>query len=211
MIYFMSAFELFYALYFDIVFKELGQHYITEDERLTEIGSTGYLANMVGRLVGGLMLDYYDPVQFNHVILGVFLVTMLTLHWSIQSFGTYLLTTVAVMGCEGAFVSLHAVLIMSTFGALRGGQVYSFAISATAFAQILAIILVLTVKVQLGYVGLFAIAFFLLVLAVIFNCLLASLQPFDYRHVFCCSHEGQCCHQHDKDVVEPMCAQDKRE
>ena len=112
MIYAMSASELFYALYFDIVFKELGQHYIEADETLTRIGSMGYLANMVGRLVGGFMLDYYDPIKVNHVILSVFLITMVTLHWSIQQVGTYMLTTVAVMGCEGAFVALQAVVVM---------------------------------------------------------------------------------------------------
>ena len=84
MIYAMSASELFYALYFDIVFKELGQHYIDADEKLTRIGSMGYLANMFGRLAGGFLLDYYDPIKVNHVILSVFLITMVTLHWSIQ-------------------------------------------------------------------------------------------------------------------------------
>ena len=44
LIYCMSVFQMMYPLYFDVVFKEIGQFYIKEDETLTFIGSVSFIS-----------------------------------------------------------------------------------------------------------------------------------------------------------------------
>lgn len=58
LIYLMSIFQLMYPLYFDVVFKEIAQYYIKEDETLTLIGSVSFASNSLCKLIIGIVLEY---------------------------------------------------------------------------------------------------------------------------------------------------------
>lgn len=63
------------------------------------------------------------------------------------------------MGCEGAFVTLQAVIVMQQFGLRRGPEVYSYTLSAQACAALLMSIFVHTLKPMGGFYLMFGISF----------------------------------------------------
>lgn len=62
-----------------MVFKEIAQYYIKDDETLTLIGSIAFAANSVTKLVVGIVLEYVSCKKVNYVILTVMFVSILTL------------------------------------------------------------------------------------------------------------------------------------
>lgn len=70
---------MMYPLYFDVVFKEIAQFYIKDDETLTMIGSIAFSSNSVVKFLVGLTLEYIPCKTVNWGIITVMLVTILTL------------------------------------------------------------------------------------------------------------------------------------
>lgn len=99
LIYAMSVFELMYPLYFDVVFKEIAQYYIKDDKTLTLIGSVAFASNSLGKLLFGIILEYFPCRQVNYGILLVMFVTLLTLQFSIQNWVAYMIASILIMGC----------------------------------------------------------------------------------------------------------------
>ena len=70
---------MMYPLYFDVVFKEIGQYYIKEDETLTLIGSLAFASNSLFKLIIGIVLEYVPAKKVNCCILFTMFVHILTL------------------------------------------------------------------------------------------------------------------------------------
>lgn len=104
--------QLLYPQYFDVIFKELGQQYIEDDETLTHIGSLSFACNSVMRLLTGFILDFVSAKKANYVIITLMMLHILTLHIAVQHWRLYMISSMVIMGCEGAYTSLQAVLIM---------------------------------------------------------------------------------------------------
>ena len=68
-----------YPLYFDVVFKEIGQYYIKEDETLTLIGSIAFASNSMFKLIIGIVLEYVPAKKVNWAILSVMFLHICTL------------------------------------------------------------------------------------------------------------------------------------
>lgn len=79
LIYLMSIFQMMYPLYFDVVFKEIGQYYIKEDETLTLIGSLAFASNSLFKLIIGIVLEYVNAKTVNWFILVVMFLHIITL------------------------------------------------------------------------------------------------------------------------------------
>lgn len=165
LIFFMSIFQLLLPLYFDVVFKEIAQYYIKDDETLTLIGSIAFTANSVTKLVIGIILEYVSCKKVNCVILAVMFVAILTLKYSVKNWITYMITSIVIMGTEGAYVTLQAVITMQQFGLKRGPEVYAYQLSAQAVASLSLSIFVMTVKSEGGFQLMFQICFIGLILA----------------------------------------------
>lgn len=79
LIYCMSVFQMMYPLYFDVVFKEIGQFYIKEDETLTFIGSVSFITNSLLKLIIGIVLEVVPARRLNFCILVVMILHVFTL------------------------------------------------------------------------------------------------------------------------------------
>ena len=101
-----------YPLYFDVVFKEIAQFYIKDDETLTMIGSIAFASNSIIKILIGITLEYIPCKKVNYCILTVMFLTILTLQQAMKNWVTYMITTICIMGCEGAYVTLQAVITM---------------------------------------------------------------------------------------------------
>ena len=121
---------MMYPLYFDVVFKEIGQYYIKEDETLTLIGSVAFASNSIFKLVTGIVLEYVPAKKVNCAILTVMFLHVLTLQYAVKNWVTYMISSIIIMGCEGAYVTLQAVIVMQQFGLKRGPEVYAYTLSA---------------------------------------------------------------------------------
>jgi len=75
----MFVFELLYPIYFEVVYKEIGQYYIKDDEILTYIGSMGFLALSFIKLFAGISLDYVSVKKVNTLLLIIFIIHIFTL------------------------------------------------------------------------------------------------------------------------------------
>lgn len=126
LIYVMSVTQFMYPIYFDVIFKEIGQHYIDDDALLTKIGSIAQACNSVGRVLTGFALDYVSAKKANYAILAVMVAQILTLHIAVRHWQLYLYACMAIMGAEGAYTSLQAVLIMQQFGLKRGPEIFAY-------------------------------------------------------------------------------------
>lgn len=169
LIFFMSIFQLLLPLYFDVVFKEIAQYYIKDDETLTLIGSLAFTSNSITKLVIGIVLEYISCKKVNYVILTVMFVSILTLQYSVKNWITYMISTIVIMSTEGAYVTLQAVITMQQFGLKRGPEVYAYQLSAQAIASLTLSIAVMTVKSMGGFHLMFQICFVGLIFALICN------------------------------------------
>lgn len=61
-----------------------------------------------------------------------------------------MIASILIMGCEGAYVTLQAVITMQQFGLKRGPEVYAYMLSAQAVASLTTSLLVLTIKIYGG-------------------------------------------------------------
>lgn len=68
-----------YPLYFDVVFKEIAQYYIKDDEMLTMIGSVSFASNSLFKLIIGFVLEYVPARKVNVCILIVSFLSIITL------------------------------------------------------------------------------------------------------------------------------------
>jgi hypothetical protein len=83
LIYLMSIFQMMYPLYFDVVFKEIGQFYIKEDETLTLIGSVSFASNSLFKLITGVVLEFVPAKKVNAIILTTMFITLVTLQYTV--------------------------------------------------------------------------------------------------------------------------------
>ena len=156
---------MMYPLYFDVVFKEIAQYYIKDDETLTMIGSVAFASNSIIKILVGITLEYIPCKKVNYCILIVMFLTILTLQQSMKNWVTYMITTIAIMGTEGAYVTLQAVITMQQFGLKRGPEVYAYMLSAQAIASLSLSLFVMTLKADGGYTLMFIICFMGLLMA----------------------------------------------
>ena len=99
--------------YFMQVYKELGQYFIENDETLTNIGAAGYICSSIARLFTGLIVDCIDsPKRLNNYVLCLLFLQMLTLRLALEHEIAYAVSVCTVMACEGASVTLLAVMVM---------------------------------------------------------------------------------------------------
>ena len=133
---------MMYPLYFDVVFKEIGQFYIKQDETLTLIGSVAFASNSLFKLITGIVLEIMPVKKVNCFILAMMFVHIFTLEFALKNWASYMMSSIMIMGCEGAFVTLQAVIVMQQFGLRRGPEVYSYTLSAQAAAATLMTIFV---------------------------------------------------------------------
>ena len=101
-----------YPLYFDVVFKEIAQYYIKDDEMLTMIGSVSFASNSIFKLIIGIVLEYVPARKVNVFILIAMFFSIITLKVTVQGWFSYMCASFVIMGCEGAYVTLQAVLTM---------------------------------------------------------------------------------------------------
>lgn len=121
------------------------------------------------RLLTGFILDFVSAKKANYVIITLMMLHILTLHIAVQHWRLYMISSMVIMGCEGAYTSLQAVLIMQQFGLKRGPEVFAYVLSSQALSSLLAVVLVDTLKQFEGYEGMFTVSFFLLILALFAN------------------------------------------
>ena len=81
----MFVFELLYPIYFEVVYKEIGQYYIKDDEILTYIGSVGFMGMSFVKLFAGISLDYVSVKKVNSLLLAIFIIHIFTLQYTIQN------------------------------------------------------------------------------------------------------------------------------
>ena len=103
---------MMYPLYFDVVFKEIGQFYIKEDETLTFIGSVSFITNSLLKLIIGIVLEVVPARRLNFGILVVMIAHVFTLQYALKNWISYMISSMVIMGCEGAYVTLQAVIVM---------------------------------------------------------------------------------------------------
>ena len=79
LIYCMSITEFIYPMYFNAIFKEIGQYYIDDDDLLTKIGSIAQAFNSLFRFGSGFILDYVSAKKLNYVVIVTMIIQLLTL------------------------------------------------------------------------------------------------------------------------------------
>lgn len=79
----MFVFELLYPIYFEVVYKEIGQYYIKDDEILSYIGSVGFMALSFIKLFAGISLDYVSVKKVNSLLLAILILHLFTLQYTI--------------------------------------------------------------------------------------------------------------------------------
>ena len=184
LIFLMSIFQMMYPLYFDVVFKEIAQFYIKEDETLTLIGSIAFASNSLIKILIGIILEYVPCKKVNCCILFVQFLTIITLQQSMKNWVTYMIASIAIMGCEGAYVTLQAVITMQQFGLKRGPEVYAYQLSAQAIASLTLSFFVMTIKTYGGYYLMFSICFIGLCLASICTYLIDDKTMIKYSDLY---------------------------
>jgi hypothetical protein len=108
---------------------------------------------------------------------------MLTLRLALEHEIAYAVSVCTVMACEGASVTLLAVMVTRQFGARRGAQLYSFAVSSVPLAMIFTNVLQYSVGLYQGYLGVFLIAFAFALGALMIN-LSMDERPLIYRDLY---------------------------
>lgn len=109
---------------------------------------------------------------------------ILTLEYTVKNWVPYMFASILIMSCEGAYVTLQAVITMQQFGLKRGPQVYAFQLSAQAMASILISLFVTTLKPMGGYKCIFIICFIGLICASICTYLIDEKKQVKYGELY---------------------------
>lgn len=88
------------------------------------------------KLITGIVLEYVSVKKVNIIILVIMFLHIFTLEFTLKNWISYMISSIVIMGCEGAFVTLQAVIVMQQFGLRRGPEVYSYTLSAQAAAAL---------------------------------------------------------------------------
>lgn len=83
--------------------------------------------------------------------------------------------------CDGSMASMLPAVTVGQFGIKRGPEVYGYLYSTFGVASIMGLLLVATIKEDIGYTGMFAIGACFSTTAAIMNYILREDQPYDYK------------------------------
>ena len=142
------------------------------------------IVNGIFKLIGGLLLDYFDFITVYKGVLATLVVHIATISYMVKSAERYMVTCVAMFAAEGAFIAMLPVLTLKIFGLKRGPQIYSYVQSGEAVSALLCILVVSTVKPEEGYLGIFTISLVLTLTAAVCAFQLNENTRFKYTDVY---------------------------
>lgn len=180
----MTVCQIFYFVFFFEGFKEYGQNFIKDDEYLSFIGATAMVVNGCSKLLGGLLLDYFDFISVYKVVMVALVAQIASINYMVQTSERYMISNITMFAAEGVFIAMLPVLTLKIFGLKRGPQIFSYVQSAEAVSALLCLLIVSTVKPEEGYLGIFTISLVLTLSAAVCAFQLEENVKFKYTDVY---------------------------
>jgi len=138
------------------MYKAYGMTFISDDYFLAMVGAFASIFNAGGRIVWGIVIDYYPYKIAMRVLCTLVIALLLTL--PVTGFGGQYMYSVWIcalyMALSGSFV-LFPTCVSRTFGPEHAGTNYGLVFSNSVFGGPLTAILTQTLTDVLGYTGMF--------------------------------------------------------
>lgn len=143
------------------------------------MGSIGSIGNGVFRMFWGILMDVLPFRKIKYIIIGIFIISCVTIKWAVQQQATYLITVLIVYGAYGGLYSIYPTQTVRMLGRQLGPKLYYIAFigfSSGAVLQYIAHKFLVEIFHEDGYLYCFAIfgAFLLVAVVLLFKIELES-------------------------------------
>ena len=188
-LYTFFFFSMVYPQYIFVQFKVIGQNFNHNDLLLTSSGSIAMVFNSLGRLSGGVILDYYPARQFFSILMISSIILSLTLPLIAHQ-----LTIYSVYLCNSNYIAGSIFVAMPThfaqiFGSEIGSSLYPYCFTANSFSTLILALLVYEWQYLIGFTGMLKITAFSASIA-FFTALLIKDQEF-YANDICTTFDAK--------------------
>ena len=136
MLYIFFFFSMMYPQYIFIQFKAIGQNFNHDELFLTVSGSIAMVFNTLGRLFGGIILDYYSARHFFGILILSSMILSMSFYLIAGQFPLY-----SVYLCISNYITGSIFVAMPTnfaqiFGSQIGSSLYPICFTANSFSTL---------------------------------------------------------------------------
>lgn len=180
----LAVCHLFYGYFFTNIYKEYGKDYINDDQFLTMVGAISSLFNGFFKFLWASLLDYYPFRKIYGGLICLEILLIVLVNYAVYNKWAFMVVSCLTYMCDGSLTSMLPALTVQQFGIERGPQVYGIMYSVFAVACMLGVLLVLTIKDNIGYGGMFLISFCLSSIAALLTYLFNEKVVFNYIEAY---------------------------